>query len=304
MRVLVTGASGFVGRRLLPALEAAGHAALGVDREVDVCDREAIAGAVAASRPEAVIHLAALSSVAESFRDPEACHRVNVQGAHALLEAVARGAPRARVLLVGSAEAYAPTPPGSAPLTEATRLRPRSPYARSKAVAERLGRWAARRGLDVVCVRPFNHTGPGQSDRFVVSSFARQVAAIAAGRAEPVLRVGNLDSVRDFLHVDDVVDAYLRLLDPAVEARVYNVASGRATPVRAVLETLIAIAGIAPRVEVDPARHRPTDWLVGDATRLARATGWQPRIALPALLRAVYADWWARDGAASSPART
>jgi len=304
MRVLVTGASGFVGRRLLPALACAGHDALGVDREVDVCDFEALAGVVAASRPEAVIHLAALSSVAESFQDPEACRRVNVLGARVLLAAVERAAPRARILLVGSAEAYAPTPPGSAPLREETRLRPRSPYARSKAVAERLGRRAARRGLDVVCIRPFNHTGPGQSDRFVVSSFARQVAAIAAGRAEPVLRVGNLDSVRDFLHVDDVVDAYLRLLDPAVAADVYNVASARATPIRAVLDALIELAGIRPRVEIDPARHRPTDWLVGDATRLARATGWQPRIALPTLLGAVYADWLARDAEPPSPTRT
>ncbi|MBY0401688.1 GDP-mannose 4,6-dehydratase, partial [Myxococcota bacterium] len=134
--------------------------------------------------------------------------------------------------------------------------------------------------------------------------FARQVAAIASGRAAPVLRVGNLDSVRDFLHVDDVVDAYLRLIDPAVPAHVYNVASSRGIPIRGVLDALIAIAGIAPRIEVDPARFRPTDWLVGDATRLRQATGWQPRISLDALLRAVYADWLSRDGEGSSPART
>jgi GDP-4-dehydro-6-deoxy-D-mannose reductase len=300
MRVMVTGASGFVGRRLLPALGAAGFDAIGVDREVDVTDADALARTLAAIRPEAVVHLAAFSSVADSFRDPEACYRVNFLGTRALLSGVAHRASRARVLLVGSADAYAPAAPQSAPLDEATPLRPRSPYARTKSAAELLGRIAAERGLDVVCIRAFNHTGPGQSDQFVVSSFARQVAAIASGRAEPRLHVGNLDSVRDFLHVDDVVDAYLRLLDPMVPADVYNVAGGVGIPIREVLAALIRTAGIAPRIEVDPARYRPTDWLVGDATRLRRATGWRPRIALEALLDEVYADWLRRDADASA----
>jgi len=297
MRVLVTGAAGFVGRRLLPRLAAAGHAALGIDRETDVTDERALAAAMAAARPDAVIHLAALSSVAHSLRAPEDCYRVNYLGTRALLGAVAAGAPGARILLVGTGDAYAATTPRPEPLRESTPLRPRSPYARSKAAAEGLGILAARNGLDVVCVRAFNHTGAGQSDAFVIPSFARQLAAIAAGRAEPILRVGNLDSVRDFLHVDDVVDAYLRLLDPRVPADVYHVASAVGVTIRAVLDGLCAIAGLRPRVEVDPARFRPSDWLVGDATRLREATGWAPRIPLDALLREVYADWRTRADA-------
>ena len=297
MRVLVTGASGFVGRRLLPRLAAQGHLAHGTDREVDIADPAALGAAVAAFRPDAVIHLAALSSVAHSLRAPEDCFRVNFLGTRALLTSVAEQAPGARVLLIGSADAYTATSPASAPLGEATPLRPRSPYARTKAAAEMLGRLAAEAGLDVVCVRAFNHTGAGQSDQFVVSSFARQVAAIRSGRAEPCLRVGNLDSVRDFLHVDDVVDAYLALLDRRVPAAVYHVAGSVAIPIRAVLDALLRIAGVEARVEVDPERFRPTDWLVGDAARLRAATGWRPRIPLEALLREVYEDWLVRDAA-------
>ncbi len=300
MRVLVTGASGFVGRRLLPRLAAEGHVALGTDRELDIADRPALARTLAAFRPDAVIHLAALSSVAHSLRAPEDCYRVNFLGTRALLAAVAQQAPGARLLLVGSADAYTATEPASAPLDESTPLRPRSPYARTKAAAELLGRLAGEAGLDVVCLRAFNHTGAGQSDQFVVSSFARQVAAIRSGRAEPCLRVGNLDSVRDFLHVDDVVAAYLALLDRRVPAAVYHVAGSVGIPIRTVLDALLRIAGVEARVEVDPARYRPTDWLVGDASRLRAATGWQPRIPLEALLREVYEDWLVRDAAPSS----
>ena len=146
-----------------------------------------------------------------------------------------------------------------------------------------------------VRIRAFNHTGAGQSDQFVASSFARQVARIRLGRQEASLRVGNLDSVRDFLHVDDVLDAYVALLDPSVPAAVYNVAGERATPIRDVLDRLVALAGVAPRVEVDPDRFRPTDWLVGDSSRLTRATGWRPRTSLDAILRELYEHWLAAE---------
>jgi GDP-4-dehydro-6-deoxy-D-mannose reductase len=291
MRVLVTGASGFVGQRLLPRLEREGWAVTAHDREVDVTEPEAVATALKAARPDAIIHLAALSSVADSVRDPSATYRVNYVGTRVLLEAIERHAADARLLLVGSGDAYAPTAPGDPPRHESDPLRPRSPYARSKAAAEQLAGLAAERGLDVLRIRAFNHTGAGQDRRFVAPDFASQIVEIGAGRREPEMRVGNLDSIRDFMHVDDVVDAYVRLLDPSVPPRIYNIASGQGTPIRTLLETLCELADVWPKVETDPERHRPTDAMVGDASRLREATGWKPAVPLRDTLQELL-DYW------------
>ena len=295
MRVFVTGASGFVGRRLLPRLEAHGHRVKGVDREVDITDPAALEGALRREKPDAVVHLAAMSSVARSWREPERCYALNWGGTRNLLRATAQACPAARVLLIGSADAYGTTEPRDQPFDEATPLAPRSPYARTKVAAELLGEIAAEQGRDIVRVRAFNHTGKGQADQFVVSSFARQVAAIRRGDQEPVMRVGNLESIRDFLHVDDVIDAYAHLLDPSVPADVYNVASARPVRIQEVLDRLIAMAEITPTVERDPERFRATDWSVGSAERLRQATGWRPQVALEAILRELYEDWLEND---------
>jgi GDP-4-dehydro-6-deoxy-D-mannose reductase len=301
MRVLVTGASGFVGQRLMQRLGEAGHDAHGADREVDITQRAAIEAALARHAPDAIVHLAAMSSVAQSFREPELCYRLNFIGTRNLLSGVARRCPEARVLLIGSADQYSATTTtttttaAAAAIDESQPLRPRSPYAKTKAAAELLGQRAAREGLDVVRVRAFNHTGAGQTDSFVVSSFARQVARIRLGLQEPVMRVGNLESVRDFLHVDDVLRAYLALLDRRVPADTYNLASGRSVTIQEILDRLIARAKIDPRIERDPDRWRETDWLVGDASRLRSATGWAPEIELESILEELYEDWLAKD---------
>jgi nucleoside-diphosphate-sugar epimerase len=298
MRVFVTGASGFVGRRLMRQLRGTGHDVRGADREVDVTDLVAIRRVLEEQVPDAVVHLAAMSSVATSWREPHLCYHQNFVGTRTLLAASQSACPDARVLLIGSADQYAATTPAAKPIDETTPLRPASPYARTKTAAEMLGTAAARRGQDIVRVRAFNHTGAGQPDHFVVSNFARQVARIRLGRQEPVMRVGNLESVRDFLHVDDVLAAYQALLDPKVPADTYNIASGRSTSIQEVLDRLIEIADIAPRIETDPDRWRETNWLVGDATRLRSATGWRPRIPLEAILQELYEDWLSKEGLA------
>jgi len=281
VRVLVTGASGFVGRHLVPRLAQAGFSVTSTDRELDVTDTGAVDRFIDELAPDAIVHLAAQSSVQASFRAPELTYRVNYLGSRNLLEAALRRRPATRFLLVSTSDIYGSAEPGSAPFCEDAPLRPRSPYSRTKAAADLLAGSYRERGLDVLRIRPFNHTGPGQLDAFVLPSFARQVAMIAAGRIEPVMRVGTLDSVSDFLAIDDVIE-------------VCNVARGAGVRGGDALDTLCALAGIAPTLEVDPERFRPTDVAVGDASRLRGACGWEPRVSFAQTLDRLLGDWQQR----------
>jgi GDP-4-dehydro-6-deoxy-D-mannose reductase len=269
--VLVTGASGFVGGHLLSELGASG-----VDADVDVTDSSRVAAVVGDVSPRAVVHLAALSSVAESWTETTEVWRVNALGTVNLLAATKAEAPRARILAVSSGEVYGraeitPTPEG-APAA------PLSPYAASKAAAEIACDQAARgSGLDVVVARAFPHVGPGQDERFAIGSWTRRIAQLEAAGGG-TLRVGNLDVRRDLTDVRDVCDAYRLLLDPDVPAGVYNVASGTAVCLRDVLDVLLALAEVEVEVVIDPDLVRPVDvpLLVGDPSRLKQATGWRP----------------------------
>lgn len=317
---LVTGGSGFVGPYLIAALEALGRevVALGEPpppgtrhyppaiaprwRLVDLCDRHAVEAIVRETRPDEVYHLAALSSVATSFEDPAQTYQVNVLGTVYLLEALRRHAPHARMLLVSSAEVYGGL---SSPLHESCPFAPANPYAASKVGAEMAAlAYARAHGLGVVRARAFNHTGPGQADRFVIGAFAKQIALIEAGKQEPLLRVGNLSARRDFLDVRDVVDAYTSLLARGRAGAAYNVASGRAVAMRELLDQLLACSSADVRVETDPALLRPVDVpeLVGDRRAIGEATGWEPRIPLAETLSDVLADWRERIRVIGAPA--
>jgi GDP-4-dehydro-6-deoxy-D-mannose reductase len=291
VRVFVTGARGFVGGHLVPRLIDEGFEVTATDLDLDVCDPAAVEARLRQVTPEAIVHLAAQSSVAASTEDPERTHRINTGGALSVLEGALRCGSRPRILLIGSADQYGRAAPGSPPFTEDSPLAPASAYARSKTDAEQLATSFVDAGLEVVRIRAFSHSGPGQSDAFALSSFARQIAEIEAGRREPVLRVGNLDSVRDYLDVDDVVEAYLRLLDPTVGADIYNVASGVGTRLGDLLDRLLDLAGSRPSIERDPERYRPADCSVGDASRLRAATGWKPRVSIERMLERLLADW-------------
>jgi GDP-4-dehydro-6-deoxy-D-mannose reductase len=291
VRVFVTGARGFVGGHLVPRLLEEGFEVTATDRDLDVCNREAVEAKLKQVLPEAIVHLAAQSSVAASALDPEQTQRINTGGTLSILEGALGCGRRPRILLIGSADQYGSVGPGSAPFTEDSPLAPASAYARSKAEAEQLGTSFVERGLEVVRIRAFSHSGPGQSDVFALSSFARQVAEIEAGRREPMLRVGNLDSVRDYLDVADVVEAYLRLLDPNVPADIYNVASGVGTRLGDLLDALLDLADPRPSIERDSGRFRPADCSVGDASRLRAATGWRPAVPIERMLERLLDDW-------------
>jgi GDP-4-dehydro-6-deoxy-D-mannose reductase len=303
MRVLITGAGGFVGPHLVTALRERGHEAVRTERHpaedslaVDVTQPLELRGAIELVRPDAVAHLAALAFVPASIDDPAATFAVNATGTMNVLDALraARGEnPSPRVLIVSSGDVYGAHAPAAYPLRETVAPLPRNPYAASKIAAEALALAYARTfGLDVVVTRAFNHIGAGQHKHFAVPSFALQLARIASG-GDSLLFVGNLAASRDFLDVRDVCAAYVALLEGGGAAgEIYNVCSGKATTMREVLRQLITIAGVPVEVREDPARMRPADipLSVGDASKLRDATGWAPRIPLTAALRAVYED--------------
>lgn len=300
MRVLVTGANGFVGGYAVDALRArgdeviaAGHGAPGL-LPLDVRDPLNVRGVIDLAQADAIVHLAAQAFVPQSISDPLATIDINAMGTARLLEAVraARdaGGTNPRVLIVSTAEVYGAQPPAAFPLRESTPPAPANPYAASKLAAEAFGIASVHAyGLDVIIVRSFNHIGPGQDDRFVVASFAAQLAKIARGGPAEML-IGNLSAERDFLDVRDVVRAYVALLERGERGQIYNVCSGVAVPIRDVLRMLVTTARVAVEIREDPARMRASDTprFVGDASKLRAATGWAPQIALETSLRDTY----------------
>jgi GDP-4-dehydro-6-deoxy-D-mannose reductase len=232
--------------------------------------------------------------VAESFSETAKPLESNVLGTHRLFDALRRAGVASRIVVTGSALVYGRS---DAPLVEDSPLAPGSPYAVSKLAQEQLALRALQEdGLDVIVTRPFNHTGPRQKPSFMAPSVARQIALIERGRLEPVLRVGNTETVRDLSDVRDVVRAYVEVMRAGTSGVIYNVASGVGRTVREILEALVSRSSVPVRIETDPARLRSNDTpvLVGDASRLRQATGWSPRIPFDQTLDDLISYWRAR----------
>jgi GDP-4-dehydro-6-deoxy-D-mannose reductase len=317
LRSLITGAGGFVGGHLCVYLLAYTDWELTgtvyphpVDaqpqeprlrlRHADLRDPEGVQALVGEVQPDCILHLAAQSFVPASFADPWDTLQNNIRAQLNLLEAVRRSGRDVRVLVIGSNEEYGAPKPEELPQTEESPLRPNNPYAVSKVAQDFLGlQYYLAYGLPVVRVRPFNHTGPGQAPRFVVSAFASQIARIEAGLQEPVMKVGNLEAVRDFTDVRDIVRAYHLAVSQGEPGEVYNLASGRPQSVRGLLEMLLSHSHVEIRVERDPRRYRPVDVPVvyGSAAKFRQRTGWEPQIPFEQTLRDVLVYWREQTGA-------
>jgi GDP-4-dehydro-6-deoxy-D-mannose reductase len=209
---------------------------------------------VDAAAPDAVLHLAAISNVPESFRKPEATLAVNLLGTLHLLQALQRRGFAGPMVFVSTGDVYGLVPEAELPIAETRQPAPRNPYAVSKVAAEALcWQWTVTEGMDIRLARPFNHIGPGQSDAFVIASLARQIAAIRAGRRDPFVDVGDIDVTRDFTDVRDVVRAYLLLLLRGAPGETYNICSGEERSIRELLFRMAGLAGVDVEVGRTPA---------------------------------------------------
>ncbi|MEW6545534.1 MAG: GDP-mannose 4,6-dehydratase [Bacillota bacterium] len=326
MRVLITGITGFAGSHLAEyALSQPGVEVYGTVRirsrldnivhltgkvrlvECDLRDPFAVRSMIAEVRPNRVFHLAAQSFVPASWAAPEETFTTNVLSQINLLEATRQECPGARIQVAGSSEEYGLVYPEETPIREENPLRPLSPYGVSKVAQDLLGwQYHASYGLHIIRTRAFNHTGPRRGEAFATSSFCRQVAEIECGLAPPVLRCGNLEARRDLTDVRDTVRAYWLALEMGEPGQVYNIASGRCVSMREVLDLVLARARCRIKVEVDPARLRPSDvpLLLGDASRLRECTGWVPAIPLEQTLADLLDYWRERVARNATPTGT
>jgi GDP-4-dehydro-6-deoxy-D-mannose reductase len=305
MRVLVTGANGFVGRHAVADLLRAGHRVVamvgpgpvtgldGIDAAVpaDLLDPAALDALVAEHTPDACLHLAGIAFPPIGWKDPQLVFKVNVLGTIHLLEAFRARRPDARFLTISSSQVYGQKP-RPAPICEDDPPDPENLYALSKWTADGTSLLYARRyGMPIMTARPCNHIGIGQAEDFVVTAFARQLIAIRNGKQEPVMHVGNLASEREFTDVRDTARAYRLLLEAGHPGLPYNVASANLTTIQALFDRLCAITGVTPTVEIDPARFRPTDSQpLLDCSRILAHTGWKPELPIETTLRDVVED--------------
>jgi len=308
VKILVTGASGFVGHWLVRELDAAGHKAVGTppSSDLDITDSVAVSDLMRATRPDAVVHLAGLSYGPDARREPERAFAVNEGGTRSVIAAAAAASRATPVLVVSSADVYGSPAADDLPLTESAPLLADQPYGLSKLAQERVAfESAATGGPSVIVVRPFNHTGPGQRTEFVVPALARRIVAARQSGSRTIV-AGNLDVRRDFSDVRDVARAY-RLILEAVAAsvmppapRVYNIASGRAVVIRDIAHAFAEMAGIDLEITVDPHLVRESDppEIRGDASLIEADLGWRPSSPFDVTLKDVFEDAVSRSGSA------
>ena len=290
-RILITGADGFVGTHLQRHLQQhvpdahlialAGPGAQG-SATLDIADANAVAASIKEARPDHIIHLAAMAAVTASHKCPDLAFEINTLGTMNLIRAMEAHAPEARLVFASSSEIYGRSFKSGEALDETAALAPANPYAISKAAADLAVQEAAHRSISATILRLFNHTGPGQAEAFVLPAFAAQIARIEAGQQAPVMKVGNLSAERDFLDIEDVLDAYRSaiMLAPALDqCEIFNIASGTSRSIQSLLDAMLAATKAYITVELDPARLRPSDTprALGNPAHAHKVLKWVPQ---------------------------
>lgn len=310
MRALITGIGGFVGGFLSAHLEKNGLEVWGTVqneselerygsdkatiRVMDLTKHLEVEAIINEIRPDMIYHLAAQSSAAISWDKPQLTIEVNVNGTINLLEAIRKSDLKPRILIIGSSEEYGFISPTDLPVSERQPYAPGNPYAVSKIAQSYMSQvYANAFKMHIVITRSFNHIGPGQSPAFVVSDFAKRIAEIEYGRIEPILKVGNLEAIRDFTDVRDIVVAYATLMKDGISGEVYNIGTGKGYSIDAILQKLMLLSRKEIRVEIDSTRLRPADIPIieCDNTKIKHLTGWQPIIPLEKTLQDVLNYW-------------
>lgn len=288
-KVLIFGAGGFVGRYLTQEFIDNGYQVVGSDKvnsgvlpsevkfiEADLLNADVVLQLFAAEEPDFVINLAGISSVGASWSIPQTTISVNVIGALNIMEAARRSEKKARLMFIGSSEEYVIS---DYPMNEDRPLNASNPYGISKVMQEQFAQMYRKNyGLQIYCVRPFNHTGVGQKNSFVLPSFCKQVAEIGKSGKSGVMKVGNLTVKRDFSHVKDIVRAYRMIIESDDSSLIYNVGSGQAYSLGDLLDYIIGLSNVEIKIDVDPDRFRPTDQPVVccDYTLIKNRLGWEP----------------------------
>lgn len=295
-KALVTGGSGFVGKHLIKQLEKNGVEVLdySIRDGADILNYEFMRNTLDIHRPDYIYHLAAQAYVPESFLDPSRAMNVNVMGSLNLLEAVRRLGITPRILLAGTSEEYGDAQTGEGVITENTVPRPQSPYAVSKLAMDQLGQLASKSyGMHVVVTRAFNHTGPGRGEMYAESSWAKQIVEIEQGRATE-LQHGNLETIRNYTDVRDIVKAYIKAID--LPPNVYNIASHRNVEMAEVLATLTGFTESEVVLKESSALYRAGDFSFRppSAKRFTKLTGWKAEIPLEKTLQDILDYWRAR----------
>lgn len=305
-KVLIFGIGGFVGRYLANEFLNHGYSVYGSDMnnngtlpmrvkfyEANLLDAGSVHTVVQKTSPDMIINLAAISSVGQSWSIPQTTMSVNVIGALNIMEAAKRCNPMPKVMFIGSSEEYEVS---DKPLNESTPLNANNPYGISKVAQEQFAQMYSKNfGLQIYCVRSFNHTGVGQRDSFVLPSFCKQAAEIEKSGKPGVIEVGNLAVKRDFSHVKDIVKAYRMIIESDDSSIIYNVGSGQAFSLRELLNYIVGLSGVDIQIKVDPKKFRPTDqpMVCCDYTLIKSRLGWEPEYSVFDALKEMY-DFFCR----------